>query len=328
MRAFISYSRRDEEITDELCRELGARGHEVWRDVTSIRGGSDWRASIEKGIVDTDVFVILISRAVVDSPEYSREELDFARLHGKPIIPVYLAAVTELPSGFNLTLASRQRIDLFPSFRIGIERLLEEVGDGATAPEAQPMQRLEVRAWVADRTVRLRKTAHDLRREARQRDLGRKALKVGGLLAAGAAAVAAASANSRATARHESDARQAADAQTMLAAYRRKINDIIERCASELGRLLGSPSPEDAYEREFRPALRFVLGQLDATEPPTGQVPDHRHLVESLGETLDHLDHAFRELQRGDDAGARRALERMAEQFVRTLQRYGELLTG
>jgi hypothetical protein len=326
VRAFISYSRRDKKITDEVCKELTARGHTVWRDVTSIPGGADWRASIEKGIVDSDAFVMLISHHVVEGPDYAREELDCARHYDKPIMPVYLAAVAELPNGFNLTLSGRQRIDLYPSFRIGMERLLEQLDDGQGPVDDDSRHQLELRSWATDNAERLRKGAHKLRLEAKQRELGKKAMKIGGLLAAGAVAAAAASAKSRDNAQKEAEARQASDSQAMLAVYRRKIKDSIERCAGELGRLVESSNPADAYEREFRPELSYVLGQLDATEPPIEQVPAHRRLVESLSETLNQLDRAMLELQRGDDDGARRALERMAEQFIRTLQQYGELL--
>lgn len=327
MRVFVSYCRRDEKMTDEVCRELESRGHEIWRDVTSIPGGAVWRASIEKGIADSDVFVMLLSPAVVESPDYAREELDCARGFDKPIIPVYLAAVPKLPGGFTLTLSGRQRVDLFPSFAAGVERLVAELG-GTPVPVAPSRRKLELRGWAADNAARVRTGVHHLRREAKQRDLGRKALKIGGVVAAGAAAAAAAAARSRAAAERDELERQQAGADAALVAYRRKVNDIIERCASELGRLVGSSEPEAVYEREFRPALRFVLGRLDGTEAPPGLVPDHRRLVESLTETLDHLDRAFLELQRGDDEGARRALERMAEQFVKTLQAYGEVLSS
>ena len=326
MHVFISYSRRDQKITDEVFRELAARGHQVWLDTASIPGGADWRASIEKGIIDSDVFIMLLSPFVVERPDYAREELDCARHYDKPIIPVYLSPVAGLPKGFTLTLSGRQRIELYPSFSVGIERLLGELDDGQQPEESDSRRRLEVRGWATDNVARVRTGVHKLRREAKQRELGKKALKFGGMIMVGAAAAASASAKSRSNAQREAETNQALDAQAGLVAYRRKINESIEHCASELGRLVVSPHPEDTYEREFRPKFSFVLGQLDATEPPTQQISAHRRLVESLTDTLAHLDSAMRELKMGDDASARRALERMAEQFVKTLQQYGELL--
>jgi len=325
MQVFVSYARKDTMIMEEVCSELRARNHDIWLDVESITGGSDWRASIEGGIARSEVFVVLISPRVAEHPDYTREELDCAPFLNKPIIPVYLAAVAELPGGFNLTLSGRQRIDLYPSFSMGMERLLRELAGGQAASAPDSRTRLEVRRWAADNVSRFRVGAHKLQREARQRELGKKALRIGGLVAAGAATAAVAAAASRSTVRREAEALSSSDAQDALAAYRRKIDDRIGECQRELSRLANSTNPEESYEK-FCPVLAYVLGQLDSTEPPVDKVRAHRLLVESLRETLRQLDLAMRELQRGDQADAMVALQRMAEQFFKTLEQHGELL--
>jgi len=72
---FLSYSRRDKVQCDEIARALQEKGFNVWRDTKDIRGGNRWRAEIEKGIKDSDIFVILLSPNL---SEYAQEELEFA----------------------------------------------------------------------------------------------------------------------------------------------------------------------------------------------------------------------------------------------------------
>ncbi len=84
---FISYSRRDQEFVFILANDLEARGGRVWLDQTDIRGGTQWRQSIEMGIEQSGAFLLLISPDALDS-EYVNIELDIAEEQGKPIFPL------------------------------------------------------------------------------------------------------------------------------------------------------------------------------------------------------------------------------------------------
>lgn len=50
--AFISYSRKDRELVEQLVEAFVARGKSVWVDLEDIPATADWRAKIEAGIND------------------------------------------------------------------------------------------------------------------------------------------------------------------------------------------------------------------------------------------------------------------------------------
>jgi len=119
MKVFLSYSRRDNVVANEVRRQLELHGHEIWQDVSSIAGGADWRASIEQGIRAADTFLLILSPQLVRSPKYAREELDFARKHDKALLPVYAKPVKvpcrrrdqsrDVPGGVPTTVLERRR---------------------------------------------------------------------------------------------------------------------------------------------------------------------------------------------------------------------------
>ena len=84
---FISYSRRDQDFVFELANDLEARGGKVWLDQADIRGGTQWRQSIARGIEQAGAFLLLISPDALDS-EYVNFEIEIAEQQGKPIFPL------------------------------------------------------------------------------------------------------------------------------------------------------------------------------------------------------------------------------------------------
>jgi hypothetical protein len=61
-RMFISYGRADaQELALLLERELTAVGHHVWLDKRQITPGYGWEEQIEQAILDSEVFVSLLS---------------------------------------------------------------------------------------------------------------------------------------------------------------------------------------------------------------------------------------------------------------------------
>lgn len=51
---FISYSRSDKSIVDEFINQLESAGHPVWVDREGIRGGEQWRRSVQHRGSNTD----------------------------------------------------------------------------------------------------------------------------------------------------------------------------------------------------------------------------------------------------------------------------------
>jgi hypothetical protein len=93
-RIFISYSRRDKHITQQLA-ELLRFGYEVWYD-TEIPGGVEWWQHIVQQIVDCDCFIFLLSPESVTS-KYCLDEYQEAQKPNKLILPVLVRDNTQLP---------------------------------------------------------------------------------------------------------------------------------------------------------------------------------------------------------------------------------------
>ena len=87
MKVFISYSRIDaSETANTIHTYLKECGHEVFIDTSDIRGGDEWRNTIEKNISDCDIFVLIVSRSAYRRPEV-KKELELADNMKKRIIP-------------------------------------------------------------------------------------------------------------------------------------------------------------------------------------------------------------------------------------------------
>lgn len=86
-KVFISYSRKDKEITKRLAGELQKRGLDFWIDWEGLPLSADWWEKIEKGIEEADSFIFLISPDSVHS-EICGRELDHAVRKNKRVIPI------------------------------------------------------------------------------------------------------------------------------------------------------------------------------------------------------------------------------------------------
>ncbi len=118
---FISYSRKDCELTSTLTDRLNTAGHTVWVDNNSISGGQLWRESIVNAISSCQLFILLISPHSVKSSNV-RKELDLADKKEKQIIPIVIGA-TEIPTSMEYQLAGIQWIDFTSDFENGFELL-------------------------------------------------------------------------------------------------------------------------------------------------------------------------------------------------------------
>lgn len=84
---FISYSRKDLEITRRITERFETNGLDAWVDWQDIPPSIDWMKEIQKGIEDADVFVYLVSPDSISSSVFA-DEVNHAVLNGKRIIPV------------------------------------------------------------------------------------------------------------------------------------------------------------------------------------------------------------------------------------------------
>jgi len=115
---FLSYSSRDANMAARIAEDLRASGLTVWHDVSSVHGGERIRESIDRGIRNSKVFLLLTSRYSLMS-RWVLNELDAAMLaeisrHKSFVIPVLIGRVdpTKLPSD----LTGKKYIDLRHNF--------------------------------------------------------------------------------------------------------------------------------------------------------------------------------------------------------------------
>jgi hypothetical protein len=325
MHVFLSYSRRDGKVATEVVARLEGAGHEVWRDVESIAGGSAWRASIERGIRSTDAFILLMSPSVARSPRYPGEELDFARSADKPIIPVYLKAVATLPDGFGLTLGGIERINLYPSFEAGMTNLLSVLGPVATPASSSDGEQPQLRDWATSRLAGMKSKVNKLRMEAKQRELGAKTLKLAGAVAAVGAAAAVATSKARSAEAEKTAARDSEAREQARVNYRERAADLLAGFTLEYSRSQDEITVE-AYQEEFRPRFWHLLGQLEGLEPPVELRSAHADFVGKMNDSLTNLDDAFRQLRHGEAERANRAYQRSVERLLETFKSFITLL--
>ncbi len=112
MKLFISYRRADtqdlaDHLYDRLSSEFGKQN--VFRDVTTIQGGSDWRKEIKKGLRDCTALLVIIGKSWLtaaneegkrrlDLPDdWVRFEIETALDWDVPVFPL-LASDVKLPT--------------------------------------------------------------------------------------------------------------------------------------------------------------------------------------------------------------------------------------
>jgi len=100
---FISYSRKDESFRrtfDSLLNDqLAALGFQaqIGQDTALVAGTTQWGVTVDKTILECDLFVLLISPDSIQS-EWCQRELDLARQHDRRILFVLIKPVELSPS--------------------------------------------------------------------------------------------------------------------------------------------------------------------------------------------------------------------------------------
>jgi TIR domain len=93
---FLSHSHVDKTIARRVRRWLIAHGVEVWIDERKMKIGTVLPASIRENIEKADVVLVIASAASAKS-EWVERELNFAKEHGKTIVPLLVESVANHP---------------------------------------------------------------------------------------------------------------------------------------------------------------------------------------------------------------------------------------
>lgn len=89
---YISYSRKDRELVFEVANRLRNDGNEIFFDDAVLSPGRDWRATLDEGLKNADIFLVFLSNNSLVS-HYALMEVGaaraFAGVSGKPfVIPI------------------------------------------------------------------------------------------------------------------------------------------------------------------------------------------------------------------------------------------------
>jgi hypothetical protein len=109
-RVFVSHASEDRRSARAITTWLERRGWDVWLDETDIKGGSAWAASIQSGIKESSVVILLVSSNSV-AKEWVMDEITAARNLRVPIIPAVLEDV-RYPEDLQFLLQRTQSVDI------------------------------------------------------------------------------------------------------------------------------------------------------------------------------------------------------------------------
>ena len=88
-KTFLSYSRINKDFAIKLAKELKSEGFDIWLDQLDIPAGSRWDREVEKALRESEIFMIILTPASVDS-ENVLDEIGYAIDNTKRFLPVLL----------------------------------------------------------------------------------------------------------------------------------------------------------------------------------------------------------------------------------------------
>jgi hypothetical protein len=147
---FISYSSKDREIAETICRALEARGQNCWIACRNVRAGENFQEAIVRALRGARVMLLVFSSNANNSDEI-KKELVLAGRHHVTVVPARVDDV--VPSdAFTYELATRQWIDLFKNWEQAIEQLSSQLDD--ILRTAKPEEsKADVAPWSPRRAV-------------------------------------------------------------------------------------------------------------------------------------------------------------------------------
>ncbi len=90
---FISYSRLDRELVDDLSHELSQRGLDVWSD-RNIKAGEDWWEEIKQAAEKVDYYILVLTPNSIASQSTNFEMgVALSRQDEAYVIPVLMKDV-------------------------------------------------------------------------------------------------------------------------------------------------------------------------------------------------------------------------------------------
>ncbi|MBK8028792.1 MAG: SUMF1/EgtB/PvdO family nonheme iron enzyme [Chloroflexi bacterium] len=153
---FISYKRKTDGV-EKLKADLRTAKYGLWFDRDDIHLGSeDWQADIERGIEGCAGLILCLTPAACTS-EPIKFEVNTARRLNKPIFPILLETLADIPAGLrDIGLPERQHVEPFTSLDTWDEQFaklltsLRERGLGVTPHDLRQKPDEKEHRWHQD----------------------------------------------------------------------------------------------------------------------------------------------------------------------------------
>ena len=123
---FISYSSKDRDMAETICRALEARGHTCWISCRDVYPGQNFQEAIVQALRSAQVMLLVFTSNANNSDEI-KKELVLAGRHRVTVVPIRVEDVVP-NDAFAYEFATRQWIDLFSDWEKEIERLAVRIG--------------------------------------------------------------------------------------------------------------------------------------------------------------------------------------------------------
>jgi|GEM_PF-2422742 len=130
-KVFISYAREDQPNAKRIYNDLKKKGAQPWLDVNNLRVGVPWKREITIAIENSDFFLALLSNNSVNKRGFVQAEV---KLGLKILDELPKGSVYIIPARLSKCSPSHHQlrdlnwVDLFPSWKLGVERILDSLG--------------------------------------------------------------------------------------------------------------------------------------------------------------------------------------------------------
>jgi len=114
---FISYARSDANFTLKVARDLVEEGLDIWLDQFRIKAGDNWDEMILKGLAQSSILIVVLSRSSIDSKNVL-DEIHYGLSNDRILIPI-LYNECRIP----FRLDRLQRIDFTGDYSVAIHTL-------------------------------------------------------------------------------------------------------------------------------------------------------------------------------------------------------------
>ena len=153
---FISYSRRDSEVVEEIVAQLEKEGIEAWLDREDIKPGKQWRKQIVEAIDTAEAFILHLSPDSGASDNVLKE-LNLAEEALEPFVLPIMLKEMKIPDEMRYQLAGTQFISYFMDPKQGVQDLIAEIkkkkSAAADRPKVQPPDFREVEVILENETL-------------------------------------------------------------------------------------------------------------------------------------------------------------------------------